>query len=114
MSLLDDISKERILKGLSWNDLAKGLPIKGNALRMAFERGKVQPEYILRIKTNLAQNAQDSEAPGFIDVDEIPDYIIENEARLLENNAFRFWLRSKVLDEVNKILGDQLRRLDKR
>lgn len=120
MKELDIIAKERKLKGLTWDDLAKGLPINGNALRMAIvERKKVHPEYLPIIRQNLnALNTQNTPKENLgaemIMEKEIPDYIIENEARLLENNAFRFWLKSKVLDEVNKILGDQLRRLDKR
>lgn len=62
MDILKRIADERKLKGLTWSELAAGLPVTGEALRVAFKRGKVQPEYLSTITNNLnGQNEQREE-----------------------------------------------------
>lgn len=60
--MTNDILKTKKMQGLSWNQLAEGLPISGNGLRVAFSRGTVNTIYIDFIvkKLNLksVQNKQ--------------------------------------------------------
>ena len=56
MEKLRDIEKERELKGVSWDELAKGLPVSGNALRIAFSRNSVKESYLDEVLKVLASN----------------------------------------------------------
>lgn len=53
MDIFKTILKERKLQGISWDKLSEGLPIQGNSLRVAFERGSVDETYIEHIKNIL-------------------------------------------------------------
>lgn len=53
MNILEQILKERKMKKISWDRLAEGLPIQGNSLRVAFERGSVDDLYIEHVKKVL-------------------------------------------------------------
>ena len=61
MDRLENILKERKLKGLTWKQLAEDLPIDGNSLRIAFTRKKVDPVYLSHIEEVLKidKNVQD-------------------------------------------------------
>jgi hypothetical protein len=108
---LKEINAQRKIQGLTWEDLAKGLPITGNALRMALvDRKNVQPEYLSIIRQNLnTLNIQEKTLEtlmGNVQIEEskIPDYIVENEDRLMTNNTFRLWLTTKIQEGVIKTL----------
>ena len=47
---LEEVQKQRKLQGKSWSDLAENLPIQGNSLRVAFERGRVDEVYIEHVE----------------------------------------------------------------
>ncbi len=49
---IEHILKQRKLQGITWDDLAKDLPIQGNSLRVAFTRGKAD-DYYLEYLENL-------------------------------------------------------------
>jgi transcriptional regulator with XRE-family HTH domain len=50
---IEKIKQERKLKGLKWNDLAEGLPVTGEAVRVAFYRNSIDPLYLEKIEENL-------------------------------------------------------------
>ncbi|WP_081212074.1 helix-turn-helix domain-containing protein [Salegentibacter sediminis] len=54
MKNLKELAELRKIKGITWNDLANGLPVTGEGLRIAFNRGKVQKEYLPIIEENLS------------------------------------------------------------
>jgi len=58
MISLEELIKLRKIKGLTWTDLAEGLPVTGEALRVAVSRGKIQPEYYPIIEGNLNLNIE--------------------------------------------------------
>ena len=60
MDIFKTILKERKLQGISWDKLSEGLPIQGNSLRVAFERGSVDDTYIEHIKKILRIQNQDT------------------------------------------------------
>ena len=47
---LEEVQKQRKLQGKTWSDLAINLPIQGNSLRVAFERGNVDEVYIEHVE----------------------------------------------------------------
>ncbi len=108
---LKEINTQRKIQGLTWADLAKGLPITGNALRMAIvDRNKVQPEYLPIIKQNLniKEKTQVTLLENLqIEESNIPTYIIENEDKLMNNNTFRLWLTTKIQEGVIKSLNKE-------
>lgn len=53
MNRLEKIEKARELKGISWGELSEKLPISGNSLRMAFDRGSVKDSYLEIIEKHL-------------------------------------------------------------
>lgn len=53
MGRLENILKERRLQGVTWDELAEELPIKGNALRTAFTRKSVSDAYLEVIEKKL-------------------------------------------------------------
>lgn len=53
MNRLENIIKQRKLQGKTWNELAEKLPIQGNSLRVAFERGSVDDAYLLHVENIL-------------------------------------------------------------
>lgn len=58
---INEISRTRKLKGITWNELAKGLPVTGEALRIAIKRGSIQQEYLPQIMANLGQQNQQND-----------------------------------------------------
>jgi len=46
MNVLETIQREKRLRGMSWEELADGLSITGEGLRVAFNRKSVAPYYI--------------------------------------------------------------------
>lgn len=63
MDIMETILKERKTQGVSWNELAKDLPISGNGLRIAFSRNSVDEFYLKaiceRLGINFTQNEQE-------------------------------------------------------
>lgn len=43
MDIMETILKERKTQGVSWNELAKDLPVTGEALRIAFGAVDIEP-----------------------------------------------------------------------
>ncbi|WP_127846162.1 XRE family transcriptional regulator [Psychroflexus aestuariivivens] len=79
MNELEYILKNKKLKGYSWDDLSKDLPISGNGLRLAFNRGSVKKEYLEVIKNIIfsksEQNAQNTQS-----------VVSDKEVNYIENN----------------------------
>lgn len=53
MTRIDRILKEKKIKGFKWDEIAKGLPISGNGLRVAFARSSVDEIYLDIVESNL-------------------------------------------------------------
>lgn len=69
---MEDILKIKKLSKLTWDDLAKNLPITGNALRVSFTRNSVDQVYLEQIRKDLkVQNAQKPEGK-IINENELP------------------------------------------
>jgi phage repressor protein C with HTH and peptisase S24 domain len=66
MERIELIQKQRKKLGITWNELAEGLPIAGNSLRIAFGRKSVDEVYLDHVE-NKIQNAQNT--PEVIQVD---------------------------------------------
>lgn len=64
MSRLKNVLKQRKLQGVPWDELAKNLPVKGNALRTAFTRESVSDAYLEEIERilGITHNTQNPEA----------------------------------------------------
>ena len=105
---LREITIQRKRKGLTWNELADGLPVSGEGIRIAFKRGKVQPEFLSTIRNNLNLNSREEDTinSDLIDRDKIPSYIVQNEHLLLTNKLFNLWLSNKIQEGVIKALSN--------
>ena len=115
---LDHIIREIKQRGLTAYEISKELPLSEAGINKILSGTSEKPREstLLLLHNYLFQKNKESVSElgeNQISENQIPDFIVENEARLLTNNTFKFWLKSKVLDEVNKILGDQLKRLER-
>ncbi len=57
MTRIENILKEKKIKGYKWDEVAKGLPISGNGLRVAFARDSVDEVYLDVAEQNLGISA---------------------------------------------------------
>lgn len=53
MDRLDRVLKARKLNGMTWEELAEGLPISGQGVRVAFTRKKLHEDYLEAIENKL-------------------------------------------------------------
>lgn len=52
MDKLNRILKEKKLQGKTWSDLADGLPVSGEGLRIAFNRKSVSEDDVIKMSAN--------------------------------------------------------------
>ena len=110
MSVLEEIKKVRKLKGISWKKLAYDLPISGNALRIAFTRGRVNDVYLDIICNSLGINRKKQADSISIEDQSIQtarkslteeealfiiNSIFTHEEQLMEYNAFKTYIEDK-------------------
>ena len=86
MISLEELIKLRKIKGLTWTDLAEGLPVTGEALRVAVSRGKIQPEYYPIIEGNLNLNIE---------------HIEQEVKKETPNDRFEDLVAAKVMEQMN-------------
>lgn len=125
MSVLEEIKKVRKLKGISWKKLAYDLPISGNALRIAFTRGRVNDAYLDIICNSLGINRK-KQADNISIEDQsiqtakkslteeealfIINSIFTHEEQLMEYNAFKTYIEDKEEKAKNAILKELLKK----
>lgn len=125
MSVLEEIKKVRKLKGISWKKLAYDLPISGNALRIAFTRGRVNDVYLDIICNSLGINRK-KQADNISIEDQsiqtakkslteeealfIINSIFTHEEQLMEYNAFKTYIEDKEEKAKNAILKELLKK----
>ena len=125
MSVLEEIKKVRKLKGISWKKLAYDLPISGNALRIAFTRGRVNDVYLDIICNSLGINRK-KQADSITIEDQsiqtakkslteeealfIINSIFTHEEQLMQYNAFKTYIEDKEEKAKNAILKELLKK----
>lgn len=125
MSVLEEIKKVRKLKGISWKKLAYDLPISGNALRIAFTRGRVNDVYLDIICNSLGINRKKQADSISIEDQSIQtakkslteeealfiiNSIFTHEEQLMEYNAFKTYIEDKEEKAKNAILKELLKK----
>ncbi len=110
-----EIKKKREAMGLSQKELAALIGVGKNTIYNYESGGKIPESKISILESVLSpnyrqnkntQNAQNTfyEKDKEIRESQIPNYIVENEDRLLTNNVFRLWLTTKIQEGVIKAL----------
>ena len=125
MSVLEEIKKVRKLKGISWKKLAYDLPISGNALRIAFTRGRVNDVYLDIICNSLGINRKKQAHSISIEDQSIQtakkslteeealfiiNSIVTHEEQLMQYNAFKTYIEDKEEKAKNAILKELLKK----
>ena len=125
MSVLEEIKKDRKLKGISWKKLAYDLPISGNALRIAFTRGRVNDVYLDIICNSLGINRKKQADSISIEDQSIQtakkslteeealfiiNSIFTHEEQLMQYNAFKTYIEDKEEKAKNAILKELLKK----
>ena len=125
MSVLEEIKKVRKLKGISWKKLAYDLPISGNALRIAFTRGRVNDVYLDIICNSLGINRKKQADSISIEDQSIQtakkslteeealfiiNSIFTHEEQLMQYNAFKTYIEDKEEKAKNAILKELLKK----
>ena len=112
--MLQKIIIERKKLGLTWDNLAEGLPIAGNSLRTAFKRGKVDQVYLNHVKDvienykNVQGNAQEvlSKVEESFILEGLADDVIKNHIKMLHTERYNNWFEVQCQKRVIAILKE--------
>ena len=94
---LDHIRKAKKINGKTWDDLCKGLPINGNALRVAFSRDSVDEDFLQIIEENLGLVKRTGRTENNSE---------KNDTTSFEDMRFEALLAKKVIEEFAPYLRD--------
>jgi predicted transcriptional regulator len=112
--MLQKIIIERKKLGLTWGDLAVGLPIAGNSLRIAFKRGKVDQVYLNHVKDIIETykkekgNVQEvlSSMEDTLVLEGLADDVIKNHEKMLQTERYSNWFEVQCQKRVIEILKE--------
>tara|TARA_B110000093_G_scaffold14905_1_gene13828 strand:+ start:684 stop:1022 length:339 start_codon:yes stop_codon:yes gene_type:complete len=112
--MLQKIIIERKKLGLTWGDLAVGLPIAGNSLRIAFKRGKVDQVYLNHVKDIIETykkekgNVQEvlSSMEDTLVLEGLSDDVIKNHEKMLQTERYSNWFEVQCQKRVIEILKE--------
>ena len=112
--MLQKIIIERKKLGLTWGDLAEGLPIAGNSLRIAFKRGKVDQVYLNHVKDIIETykkekgNVQEvlSSMEDTLVLEGLSDDVIKNHEKMLQTERYSNWFEVQCQKRVIEILKE--------
>lgn len=123
MNRLEEILKQRKIRGITWEQLAENLPIGGNSLRLAFSRGKVNPYYLEVIEKDLGiekteQNVVTEPEPVFENTSgnkykELSDGSYDVEVEVIPFSAYASYLESMETGLVEEDFETTVFKVDK-
>ena len=112
--MLKKIIIERKKLGLTWDFLAKGLPIAGNSLRTAFKRESVDQVYLNHVSAVIEKykNAQGNPSEVVTKVEEeliletLASDVIKNHHNLLQVEIYGLWFEVESQKRAIQILKE--------
>jgi len=112
--MLKKIIIERKKLGLTWDFLAKDLPIAGNSLRTAFKRESVDQIYLNHVSAVIEKykNAQGNRQEVVVKIDEelflerLASDVIKNHHKLLQIEVYGLWFEVESQKKAIQILKE--------
>jgi len=112
--MLKKIIIERKKLGLTWDFLAKDLPIAGNSLRTAFKRESVDQIYLNHVSAVIEKykNAQGNRQEVVVKIDEelflerLASDLIKNHHKLLQIEVYGLWFEVESQKKAIQILKE--------
>ena len=112
--MLQKIIIERKKLGLTWGDLAEGLPIAGNSLRISFKRGKVDQVYLNHVKdvieTYKKEKVNGKEVLTSLEdtlvLEDLANEVIKNHVKMLQTERYSNWFEVQCQKRVIAILKE--------
>lgn len=108
-----------MLQGVSWEELAKNLPIGGNALRIAFKRNNVRKIYldeirkVLKIEVDAATQAHQARESLYltkdgvgISLNEIACFAEDNHDTFFDHKYFKREIELRVAKRLIELASD--------
>jgi len=106
---LKSIEHKREVLGISWEELAAGLPISGNSLRTAFSRSSVKESYLNVIEENLKKNNSIANEPKTLYITknkklkEAITVIVSNQEEAVKDLLFNEFLEKLLYKKLNEL-----------
>ena len=120
MELTEKILIYKNINKISWDDIAKNLPVTGNELSMSFRRHTVDKNHLLEITnsypeilnyndTKEATPVNTKESSNQLTVNNVINFIYDNEALLKQDNKWRTYFENIELRAVNAYLTKNIK-----
>ena len=120
MELTEKILIYKNINKISWDDIAKNLPVTGNELSMSFRRHTVDKNYLLEITNSYPEilNYNDSKEVNTtnikqpvnqLNINEVINFVYDNEALLKQDNKWRTYIENIELRAVNAYITKNLK-----
>lgn len=120
MELTEKILIYKNINKISWDDLAKSLPVTGNELSMSFRRHTVDNNYLTEITNtypeilayNVARSTKTEEnkqPSNKLAVKDVIDFVYDNEALLKQDNKWKTYIENIELRAINTYITKNIK-----